>query len=1364
MASHGKRRQAGRIGRLDQRARVASRQWTFEKLESRLAMADLVINEFLASNTTGLQDEDGARSDWIELKNTTAATINVAGWHLTDDSSDLDKWTLPAVNIPAGGYLVVFASGKDRAVVGQNLHTNFSLNEAGEYLALVQPGGVTVEDAFDPFPAQLANISYGRGVGSTTTDTLIVDGAGVRVHVPNSATAIDGTWYTTGFNDASWTAGNAGVGYDSNGISDGNNLLPFIAENVQGAMQGLRSTAYIRIPFNVADPSDLQSLLLRMRYDDGFGLYLNGTRITTAERAAPVGLAWNSTATSSRNSTEYTDIDLTASKNLLQVGNNVLAIHGLNSSVNSFDFLIDPLLQAERALEPVTGYMVTPTPGAANLQGTLGFVGDTSFSVDRGFYNSPFNVEITTTTAGAEIRYTVDGSTPTASTGLVYNPLSPPLITTTTNLRAAAFKAGHTPSNVDTQTYIFLDDVIEQDGSGLPPYSPWGLSTASPVPDWEMDPAVVTNPTYAGTIKNDLQAVPTVSLTMNWDDWFGPGQGIYPNSGEIERAVSMEFFSADGSEEFQIDAGIEIQGGTSDQRWKMDKLSMRVKFKDPYGPEKLDESIYNDSVLDQDAAVSFNTFILDAHLGYTWAYGGPSGSTQRVDAMYIQDAYTADLQNLAGGAAPHSRFVHLYINGLYWGVYDMHERADEHFAESYLGGNDEDYDVIKHRPGTEVAGVDVNPDPNVYTSSAITNYATLLDLARQNMTVQANYSAVAAKLEVDDFITYMVVNYYLGNTDWAHQNWYASFNRVDPGGKWRFHSWDAENVLTNVNQDSTGRNDTGGPTEIFHRLMVNEEFRLRFNDVVQKLMRNDGLLTPDQAWSIYDTRADGLGRALVGESARWGDSRTVPHPNQGPMNDPVGQGNPYLLSHWETRNAFLENNYFPLRTGNVLSQFTNRGWSATLAAPTFTNYGGTVAEGTQVTIAKPAGSPASGVLYYTLDGSDPRAVGGGVAPGAIAVAGNSTVLTINAGTHVRARVFDAAQAGTNNDWSAEIEATFLLETPFPLRITELHYNPASFPGVVDSQDLEFIELTNTGSSSISLNGVRITEFSSTGYTLPNGLTLAAGERIIVARSPSMITQAYGAGVNVISAGYFDQNLSNGGEGISLLGPLGEVLQSFTYDDAGGWPTAPDGNGKSLEIIDPLGDPTSAANWRASYYTGGSPGTEGLPPTIAADFNGDGKVTGRDFLLWQRGFGIPALQAAANVGDADGDRDVDGLDLGVWQTNYGQQAEIVAAVFNEDQSTAAALLAADEWLTLPQPMSSLSRESVDQVYESESDFIALDDSSAIANWHDLLSGDMHHGSGDVSSSKPSDDERNESDEELVDSVFQTMAMGLGSGLL
>jgi hypothetical protein len=1277
-----------------------------EQLEPRLALTGVVINEFLAQNSNGLQDEDGQRSDWIELKNTTAAPINLGGWHLTDDSVDLDKWTLPAVSIPAGGFLVVFASGKDRTVVGQNLHTNFSLNEAGEYLALVGPDGTTIEDAYDPFPAQVADVSYGRGGQVGISENVVGEAAQFRYLVPSAGTTT--TWYATGYSDSAWSSGVGGAGFDNSP-----DYTPYFDTNVGAQMLNVNASLYMRYTFPIVDSDEVTALQFRIRYDDGFALYLNGTPLPAVigQRNAPASLSFNSAATQSHPDAQaiiYEDIDLSAYKHLLVAGDNLLAIHGLNNGASNGDFLMNPLLVATRLSETVTGYMATPSPNATNLEGTLGFVADTNFSVDRGFFTSPFNVEINTATPGAVIRYTTDGSVPTETTGTVYNPASPPLISTTTTLRAAAFKTGFSPTNVDTQTYIFLDNVIQQSGAGLPAYANWGLNG----PDWAMDTAVVSNPIYAATIKDDLQAIPSVSLVMPWNDWFGGGgQGIYPVQAEIERAVSMEYFSADGTSEFQIDAGIEIQGGSSDDRWKMDKLSMRVKFTDPYGPEKLDADIYTDSVLDEGAATNFNTFVLDAHLGYTWAYGGPSGFTQRVNAMFVQDAYVADLQNLAGGAGPHSRFVHVYINGLYWGVYDMHERADEHFAESYLGGNNDDYDVIKHRTTTEVNGIDINPDPNVYTSSAITNYAAMLNLVRQDMTVPANYAAAAAKIDIDDFISYMIINYYVGNDDWAHQNWYASFNRIDPSGKWRYHSWDAENVLKDINRDSTTRNDPGGPTEVLQRLMANPEFRLRFNDVAQKLMYNGGLLTPASAESVYQTRAAGLGSALVGESARWGDSRTN-------STDPVGAGNPYLLSHWITRNDFLYNSYFPFRTNVVLNQFSTRGWTVSTVAPTLSQNGGTVESGYQLTIAKAPGAPALGVLYYTLEGSDPRTAGGGISPSAIAVVGTSTTLTINEGTQVRARVFHEAQAGTINDWSAEVEATFLLETPFPLRITELHYNPANMAGVADSQDLEFIELTNTGSQTINLDGVQITQFSSEGYTFPNGLTLDAGQRIVVARSPAAFTQAYGTGINVATAGYFDQNLSNGGEQIVLLGPLGEVLQDFTYNDEAGWPTAPDGGGKSLEIIDPLGDPTDPSNWRASYYAGGSPASEGLPPAIAGDFNGDGQVNGRDFLAWQRGFGRPALQASAEHGDADGDRDVDGADLSLWQTNYGQPAGLAVVIADEKDSidSTSPVPYSKLWGVTPTPTMLRREESVDVVFEAEVElFVASEQDD---DWYDL----------------------------------------------
>src|SRR5688572_7024602 len=118
---------------------------TFEALESRVVLADTpIISEFLAVNNTSITDENGDHSDWIEIHNPTDQLYSLFNWYLTDDAADLDKWRFPAIEIAPGGYLVVFASGKDRAAPGSNLHTNFRLDGEGEYLALVQADGTTV--------------------------------------------------------------------------------------------------------------------------------------------------------------------------------------------------------------------------------------------------------------------------------------------------------------------------------------------------------------------------------------------------------------------------------------------------------------------------------------------------------------------------------------------------------------------------------------------------------------------------------------------------------------------------------------------------------------------------------------------------------------------------------------------------------------------------------------------------------------------------------------------------------------------------------------------------------------------------------------------------------------------------------------------------------------------------------------------------------------------------------------------------------------------------------------------------------------------------------------------------------------------
>ncbi|HEY3394642.1 MAG TPA: hypothetical protein VGK58_18165, partial [Lacipirellulaceae bacterium] len=145
-----------------------------------------------------------------------------------------------------------------------------------------------------------------------------------------------------------------------------------------------------------------------------------------------------------------------------------------------------------------------------------------------------------------------------------------------------------------------------------------------------------------------------------------------------------------------------------------------------------------------------------------------------------------------------------------------------------------------------------------------------------------------------------------------------------------------------------------------------------------------------------------------------------------------------------------------------------------------------------------------------------------------------------------------------------------------------------------------------------------------------------------ARNPTTFEFVYGDGFNLAPEGFGPRNLSNGGEPVMLLGPLGEVIQSFTYGSTSPWPSGADGGGSSLEIIDPHGDSASAFNWRASLYSGGSPGASGIP----GDYDGNNLVEQADYALWKSSYGLSVARGTGADGNRNGQ--VDTADFVIWR--------------------------------------------------------------------------------------------------------------------
>ncbi len=1154
-----------------------------EYLEARtLLAADPVISEFMADNANTIDDGYGTSSDWIEINNRGDTPIDLGGWYLTDDPSILTKWQFPdspESELDVGEFRVVFASNTNPTQLDPagNLHAGFRLGVGGEYVALVAPDGVTVVSEYGPmgteYPEQFEDISYGMG-NSIETTTLVATGAPVDVIIATAATdsAYGASW--RGGDEATfraaggltgWISGNGtGVGYDIN-----TEYVGLIDTDVSEAMFNQGTSAYLRIPFTVADANAVVGLTLRMLYDDGFVAYLNGQEV--ARQFVDGEPAWNSVATTPNHEADaFEDFDITGSRSALLTGQNILAIHGINRTIDSSDFLVLPELVAQVTIGATgIGYLPVPTPGGPNGPWVDGFVEDTSFSVDRGIYHEPFDVVISTDTPGSTIVYTTDGSTPTESNGIRVPSSSgqtPPaatvLIATTTTLRAIAIKPGFEPTNVDTQTYIFPAAVANQTGvpAGYP--TVWNNTAA----DYEVDPDVTGNPLYASTFADDLQSIPIVSLVSDSGNFFDAATGIYVNPEQRgvvwERPVSVELLNFENESDMQIDAGVRIFGGVSRQLDRTPKKSFRLQFKSEYGAAKLNFPFFEDSPVD-----TFDRLMLRGGYNYKWTH---TSAEQETRAQYMRDQFSRASQLAMGQPASHGRYVHVFVNGLYWGMYNAVERPDESFAESYFGGNKDDYDVIKHgTPPEPISGDRVAWDAM---------FAIAKDAARSPA---EKYNDLQEYLDIDNLIDYMIMIHYTGNVDapiligstTSPRNFYASRPRVE-GGQYKFFLWDSEHTLSETNVDRTelgvgNADDT--PARLYGELRESEEFRLRFADHVNEHFFNGGALAAESSINRYLDIASQIDRAIVGESARWGDVR---------------RAIPYTRDvEWLAEQNRLVQQFFPARHDVILNQWRADDLYPNAVAPAFSQHGGSFVDDLDVTISAPAGT-----IFYTVDGTDPRdAINN--EPSAAALTWDGTPVSIASSATLNARVLDAGE------WSALTSAIFVEETPPSLRVTEIMYHPET-PAVGDASDLEFIELQNVGTQPLAVTGFQFT--AGIDFTFP-AMTLAAGDRVVVVSNQAAYLAHYGNGATI--AGEFTGQLDNGGERIELVGSVGELIHDFEYQD--NWYPHTDGEGYSLVIIDadattPLTSWNDKSSWRASETIDGSPGSVDLgfaPETI-----------------------------------------------------------------------------------------------------------------------------------------------------------------------
>ena len=714
-------------------------------------------------------------------------------------------------------------------------------------------------------------------------------------------------------------------------------------------------------------------------------------------------------------------------------------------------------------------------------------VAQPQFNREHGIYAEDLiRVTITPGTPGAEVRYTLDCSTPTAASTLYTTPV---VVSGTTVLRAVDVKDGRPCSDVTTATYVFPASVLNQ--SNTPPGYPdkWGhyaQISGTATADYEMDPEMTRDPKLRDKIVEGIGSLPILSIVSDRDNFFSHERndstgGIYIYTGTPvgdpigrgwERPVSIELMQGPQQHDLTTTCGIVIHGGHGRLPEKNPKHSFRLKFKKAYGPGKLEYPVFG-----PDGPDEMDQLVLRCHFGNTWQHWNGS---YRPRAQYTRDLLARSTQQRMGHPAVAGLYVNLFLNGMYWGIYNIAERIDNQYCKNHFGGKKSEYDVIKveETNGNAIEAsegtLDVWNQMVEVAEQAGSNDNAYLRLAGLDKDGQPD-TEQAPLLDIDGFIDYMLINQYAGNNDWDSHNWYAVSRHEGPTQGVQFLCWDTEQIFESLDDNRLGLDNRGRPTHIFQQLMQNRLFMRRYIDHANAALSQGGWLSAQGVVAVWDSLYSVIATAVYAEAARWGDYRRDVHPY-------TSRGKLFTVDDtYMTERRHLLNDYFPQRTARLLSQLRSRHWFPQTVAPRFvcngksSNMPDTLTTDDVLTLTANAGD-----IIYTPDGTDPvswlHSQNGTTTPTAQTYQSGQNLLTRLA-SQGDTRICLRAICRNGGEWSPTTTLTFSLVTT--LGIANIAAGQASHPrqGIYD------------------LTGRRIAN-SPDISTLPPGIYIVDGRKVM----------------------------------------------------------------------------------------------------------------------------------------------------------------------------------------------------------------------------------------------------------------------------
>lgn len=779
------------------------------------AQVEIRINEVSSRNDNAILDEDGDGSDWIEILNTSSDTIELSDYYLTDDKDEPFMWRFPEMLLSPGEYYIVFASAKDRTKTVNHWETPLNGDSLWKYL--------------NPTEQSYYDYVY---------------------------------WSEPDFNDEEWEwkRGAFGIGY----------------VNIETLSADSLSCIYLRNKFNLSDTSQVLAMSLHAYYDDGFTVFLNGYEILRqnmlhngikpAYETPP--FPTHTSKIDSGDPPSRFDIDPKIWKNLLINGENVLAIQNHNSGkynpqvikpwlsiaivdsnlqTNIFAnelskssvplhtnfkinadgekiYLFDkygeqihkmeiPYLKSDISFgyhpqfEDSLVLFSKPSPGSANNNIAFpDYITDTCHMLaESGFYSDSVHVELLNYDTTYKAYYTLDGSIPTTNSYQYHNSF---WIDSTIVFRIQFFADGLLPGPISNFSWFV------NDSSNLEVFS------------IIMDPNDLWDNAFGIYVIGDESWGPPYYFGANfWQDW--------------ERHVNIQYFDSENRFNWNQNAGIKIHGNYS-RRLPQKSLGFFAKSK--FGKNRFNRKLINSKPYLSD----FKRFIL--------RNAGNDNELAHFRDLLIHKRMLGTNIDVQSG-----RPVSSYINGEYWGIYNLREKIDRYYLEQNQGVNPNEVNLLEQN------GLIINGDRNEFEN--LVNYVSNNDLAEDQ-----HYHFIKSKIDIENWIDLYIANLYHINTDWPHHNskfWSA------PGRKWQqilqdldvstsmfFRNQYHKNPLPNLHDDSLSY------LAIFYKsLLNNSNFKVHYINRFADLMNT--IFLPSEYMQIFDSLKAQMEPEMLKHCERW---------------------------------------------------------------------------------------------------------------------------------------------------------------------------------------------------------------------------------------------------------------------------------------------------------------------------------------------------------------------------------------------------------------------------------------------------------------------------------------------------------------